>query len=105
MAERIQLRRSKGWKMPAGALKVDRTTRWGNPFTTLACGSAALAVAQYGRWLRGETSAPDGASPPSLAAIREALAGHDLACWCKLGTPCHGELLLAIANDVDNRVD
>ncbi|WP_425065571.1 DUF4326 domain-containing protein [Reyranella sp.] len=29
---RIQLSRAKGWRMPANAVKVDRTTRWGNPF-------------------------------------------------------------------------
>jgi hypothetical protein len=29
---RIQLRRTRGWRKPDGAVKVDRTTRWGNPF-------------------------------------------------------------------------
>ena len=29
---RIQLRRTKGWRMPENTVKVDRTTRWGNPF-------------------------------------------------------------------------
>lgn len=28
--ERIQLRRTKGWRMPPNTVKVDRTTRWGN---------------------------------------------------------------------------
>ena len=28
---RVQLRRSKGWTMPPDTVKVDRTTRWGNP--------------------------------------------------------------------------
>jgi hypothetical protein len=30
--KRIQLRRSKGWRMPPNTVKVDRTTRWGNPW-------------------------------------------------------------------------
>jgi hypothetical protein len=30
--QRIQLRRTKGWKMPPNTVKVDRSTRWGNPF-------------------------------------------------------------------------
>lgn len=30
--KRIQLKRTKGWRMPIGAVKVDRNTRWGNPF-------------------------------------------------------------------------
>lgn len=31
-------------------------------------------------------------------AIREALAGKDLACWCPLDQPCHADVLLEIAN-------
>lgn len=41
----------------------------------------------------------DGQTPPfALANIREELRGKNLACWCKVGTPCHGDVLLAIAN-------
>lgn len=29
---RIQLSRRKGWRMPENTVKVDRTTKWGNPF-------------------------------------------------------------------------
>lgn len=32
--------------------------------------------------------------------IRAELAGHDLACSCPVGTPCHGDVLLAIANSI-----
>jgi len=32
MAERIQLSRAKGWRLPAGAVSVARPTKWGNPF-------------------------------------------------------------------------
>jgi hypothetical protein len=98
MPQRIQLKRSRGWKMPTNAVKVDRTTRWGNPFTIAECGSAAVAVAQHGRWMRGEIPAPGGVAPPSPEAIRAALGGRDLACWCALNGPCHAELLLVIAN-------
>ena len=96
--QRVQLKRSAGWKMPANTLKVDRTTRWGNPFTIADCGSAAIAVAQHGRWMRGEIVAPGGVEPPPAEAIRAALAGRNLACWCPVNGPCHAELLLAIAN-------
>lgn len=30
--KRIQLRRTKGWRMPEGAMSVARPTRWGNPY-------------------------------------------------------------------------
>lgn len=26
------------------------------------------------------------------------LTGHDLACWCPLGQPCHADVLLELAN-------
>lgn len=32
MPERIQLRRSKGWRKPEGAIVVGRPSCWGNPF-------------------------------------------------------------------------
>ncbi|MCX7008873.1 MAG: DUF4326 domain-containing protein, partial [Kiritimatiellaeota bacterium] len=27
------------------------------------------------------------------------LRGKHLACWCRIGTPCHADVLLKIAND------
>ena len=29
---RIQLRRTRGWRLPASAIVVSRPSRWGNPF-------------------------------------------------------------------------
>ena len=98
LPQRVQLKRSAGWKMPANTLKVDRTTRWGNPFTIAECGSAAIAVAQHGRWMRGEIVAPGGVEPPPRDALRAALGGRNLACWCALNGPCHADLLLMLAN-------
>ena len=92
------MQRTKGWRMPPGAVKVDRTTRWGNPFTVADCGSVAVAVAQHRRWMQGEVIAPDGQAPPSVSELHAALAGRDLACWCPLTGPCHAELLLTLAN-------
>ena len=96
--QRVQLKRSAGWKMPANTLKVDRTTRWGNPFTIAEYGSAAIAVAQHGRWMRGEIAAPGGVEPPSRDVLRTALGVRNLACWCAPNGPCHADLLLALAN-------
>lgn len=33
-----------------------------------------------------------------VVEIRRELSGTDLACWCKLGQPCHVDVLLEIAN-------
>ena len=35
MPVRIQLRRTKGWRMPENTVKVDRTTKWGNPYSVV----------------------------------------------------------------------
>jgi hypothetical protein len=48
--------------------------------------------------MRGEIAAPGGADPPRAEAIRAALGGRDLACWCPANGPCHADLLLTIAN-------
>jgi hypothetical protein len=95
---RVQLKRTKGWKMPADTVKIDRTTRWGNPFTPADSGSVANAVANHAAWMTGELAAPDGAVPPSIEEIRSALRGRHLACWCALDGPCHADLMLQIAN-------
>jgi hypothetical protein len=96
--ERVQLRRSKGWRMPPDTVKVDRTTRWGNPFSAVECGSTAAAVARHAEWMRGEVEAPGGRVPPSLDEIRSQLSGRRLACWCPLDGPCHANLLIRLAN-------
>lgn len=42
-------------------------------------------------------------APPSLADIREHLAGKNLACWCPHdGQPCHADVLLELANAVSS---
>ena len=35
---------------------------------------------------------------PYRERVRRALAGKDLACWCKPGAPCHADVLLEWAN-------
>ncbi len=83
MPKRIQLSRARGWRMPPGAVKVDRSTRFGNPYKVGACArDQAHAVELYRDWLHSE------AGERLLALAKERLTGKDLACWCKPGTPC-----------------
>ena len=112
MPDRIQLRRSKGWRLPPNTRVVTRATIFGNPFTVNAAreagykgDDAALAemvVRAFGEWLRG--SEQDWMGPESDAARAAILAnlselrGKNLACFCKPGTPCHADVLMEIAN-------
>ena len=38
----------------------------------------------------------DDVYPPEV--IRRELGGRDLACWCKVGDPCHGDEWVCLAN-------
>ena len=98
---RIELSRKKGWRLPPNTVDVSRPTKWGNPgevrrgplrkLTDDA--SPAEAVEAFKMMLA------EGITPPfALANIREELAGKNLACWCKIGTPCHADVLLRLAN-------
>jgi Domain of unknown function (DUF4326) len=118
MPERIQRKRTKGWRMPEDAIYVGRPTKWGNPFTVEEHG-AKLSLGLYrnvinGLWspilladltdedyvrnyeamqtMRGRLS-----NHPKEMAWCE-LRSHDLACWCPLDQPCHADVLLELAN-------
>jgi hypothetical protein len=102
--------------MPANTVSVTRPSEWGNPFEVgqwakIGVGFAGLqgryylvgdipfydgsgeyietttqAVALYRRWIEG--------SSIDLSPLR----GKNLACWCKVGEPCHADVLLELAN-------
>lgn len=114
MPERIQLKRTKGWRMPDNTVKVDRTSDFGNFYRIgepmdrkmirrwgfsvrefrnpdFVCPDAATAVARFAAVVGLNGSWP-------VAHIREQLRGKNLACWCKPGEPCHADVLLEIAN-------
>lgn len=125
MPERIQRRRTRGWRMPDGAVYVGRPTVWGNPWrpadvapewNLTAEQRAEWAVERYRRelehWgLLSDYSAyvsdarwsaiSDDFRDRGFSNMREAtvvLAGVDLACWCPLSMPCHADVLLELAN-------
>ena len=103
MPERVQLKRAKGWKMPANTVKVDRTTKWGNPFKVQPGRAAEYAVTLFARMLQGYAAVADDPSVDEQIAYREMvkrdaheLRGKNLACWCRPGQPCHADVLLQI---------
>jgi len=99
--QRVQLSRRKGWKMPANTVKIDRTTRWGNPFRVgepdpdhpgESLTSTADCVRAFRRYAEQRLTQDK--------SMYEPLRGKNLACWCGLDQPCHGDLLLQLANTV-----
>jgi hypothetical protein len=108
---RVQLSRAKGWRMPPNTVKVDRSTRHGNPFRVgfVACGCRSAGECDHNNF-SCETAAEAveaframPRSPRRLAEIRAELAGQNLACWCPLDQPCHADVLLELANSEDER--
>jgi hypothetical protein len=82
--KRVQLSRIKGWRMPENTVKVDRSTRWGNPWTEENSGNIHPVL----RFICETVPLMD-VSP---------LRGKNLACWCALDADCHADMLLAFAN-------
>ena len=117
MPKRIQRKRTKGWRMPEGAVYVGRPTKWGNPFGVHGDMSdrypdgypmaPSVAVELFrmsaadGMWFSQPLPWPKGKIPARLTTIeevREELRGKDLACWCPLDQSCHADVLLEWAN-------
>ena len=111
--QRIVLSRKAGFDLQAvsralnglPAQSVARPGPWGNPFTIAGvaaetgldqAAAQAEAVRRHRLWLRGELAGDR--PPPSAGDIRATLAGRNLACWCRAGSPCHVDNLLEIAN-------
>lgn len=117
MPKRIQRKRSKGWRMPPGAVYVGRPTIWGNPFQpystvvmsadvlglSLAMGSLVWINVLGGEscqaWYRVHLEAICNRDEIVRRRMLDPLRGQDLACWCPLDWPwCHAEVLLEMAN-------
>lgn len=106
MPKRIQRKRSKGWRMPGGAVYVGRPGPWGNPFIVGKHGPAAECVDLFRRLLGGFFTLGLGrehldgqmAYYDHARAHLHELRGKDLACWCRLDRPCHVDVLLEAAN-------
>lgn len=106
MPERVQLRRTKGWKMPENTVKVDRSTKWGNPFVigqVAALAGGRKVQDRRHAFVLYRSVAFDNES--LVEAARAELKGKNLACWCPLFDPdypnkdiCHAAVLLQIAN-------
>lgn len=124
--QRIQQRRTAGWRKPQGAVAIGRGTRWGNPFriakvpcpTHGRCWSVRTDTHDERIWrehLPSDEAARREAvdlfalhiaamgnyeyDTQTLALARAELAGRDLMCWCPPAHACHGDILLDVANN------
>ena len=112
MPERIQLRRTKGWRKPEGAINAGRvgpgrTCAWGNPWKE----GATSWIVLPGGWIDRRPHPPLTRQQAVdsfinsctfdieyLRQIREQLRGETLMCWCEVGDPCHADWLFEVAN-------
>ena len=69
---------------------IARPSKWGNPFVIGVDGPRDEVLELYEVYLRNK--------PELLRDARRELAGKVLGCYCPHGVPCHGDVLIRIAN-------
>ena len=89
---RMQRKRTKGFRLPAGSIYVGRPSRWGNPYRV----GAEPIDGGDGQTIEEVMWAYEHLQLPHLDV--SPLRGKDLACWCPLNQPCHADILLKAAN-------
>lgn len=100
MPDRYQRQRVKGYKLPEGVVCVTRPGKWGNPFETAAEFRQLLEalVGISGQSEFHAVSLQQFAHMNAIARSLHELRGKDLACWCSLGSDCHADVLIDLAN-------
>jgi hypothetical protein len=93
--------------MPPNTVKVDRTGKWGNPFDFRKLGiTQATCVEMFAQLLLSGAIVEGLAEPtPEVQIAYREMAMRDigelrdknLACWCKIGTPCHADVLARLS--------
>lgn len=101
--ERIQRKRTKGWRMPANTVYVGRPSKWGNPYQVGRLSEDSKypvnnvqAVAFFKKWFY-TAGTLGGAGAYYRGQVITKLSGKNLACWCPLDKPCHADVLLEYA--------
>ena len=89
----LNIKDLKQGEWPENTARVDRRSRWGNPFVMRnnsdkerdrVCDAFEEMVARL--------------PPETIAAMKKDLKGKNLACWCA-PKRCHADTLLRIANE------
>jgi hypothetical protein len=96
---RIQRKRTKGWKLPPNTVCVTRPGKWGNPFKVSdLAGHLDVQSSRAKQFVVDQFFGYMHTNPEKCEQARRELRGMNLACFCKLGEPCHADVLLDIAN-------
>ena len=108
--KRIQRKRTKGWRMPEGAVYVGRGSRWGNPFrrespSTVAALERGEIAPVYVVESRAEAVFMFRQHRRPFNVDLAELRGKDLVCWCAEDQPCHADVLLEWANAPEGGVE
>jgi hypothetical protein len=96
---RVQLSRKRGWRMPDNMVRVCRPGIFGNPFRVGPDGDAAECLKKFEEALRNDQLPNLPYKPGHCFGWMNHLRGKNLACWCKLGEPCHADVLLRVVNE------
>lgn len=91
---RVQRKRTKDWKMPPNTIYVGRPTKWGNPYKAGNHHGLTLSEEKACEFFSIHIHRVEG----KIEEIKKELKGKNLACFCPIGTPCHADILLDIAN-------
>lgn len=94
MPERIQRKRTKGWRMPPNTVCVTRPGIFGNPFDSALIFEEALKIVGNQEPFRTDFRE----HMQRIVDNLEQLRGKNLACFCPLDKPCHADVLLEYAN-------
>ena len=126
---RIQRKRTKGWKMPKNTVYVGRPSKWGNPIKLE--GDCIFIDASYRRRILSPWVYYSMGDEEDVIYLFEKLfdgtefynqdfqywsdhfrklnisklSGKDLACWCSLDKPCHADVLIKYASNEIHQPD
>ena len=99
MSPRVWSMRKGAPTPPPGAVRVDRTSVFGNPHFMMPS-ARKLSLEQQRAHIEATFGAYLRRHPDLIERVRRELAGKDLVCWCA-PLPCHADILLRVAAGED----
>ena len=94
MPQRYQLSRKRGWRLPPNTISVARPGKYGNPHRMRDRSPAERlrVIQEYSSDLKV------GLLEYTEDQLELELRGLNVACYCRTGEECHGDVILEVAN-------